>query len=490
MTPDIDLLAKNYCVSGSHRACALWEVGHAAREMLLYHNGMQVDLFALVKVLADTSQRLALISGESGKIRLESPDFPVELVPITDQMHGGTISGYFIDGNREDVIWAAHGKSEDLQKLLLSHMKKVLANLDIKKGREAEQYLLDHGIDLGDDEGAEAELQRPLAVPSQKKSSVETAYERKQYAPIQGYEHCDELDLVVAEHAYIQERRNDGRGENGVIYSLVEQLARHDFPLYLVTKEVHRALLQTDLPKDLDVADLQIPFPAMLICLPTELSILYQGNQHLSFLIGDTAPGIYEIPDGLVAHPDPSIGWFCWGKKIGDSTLSTMQFEVIPKTEAGVLAHIKALESGGIRVTHGDQDADLIEEEIRTVDSAEEISAYLIKLILFLNALPDQVQEQVHTKSFRTGEENLKVGVWRPRFIGHKLSYFKRHEPDTSLKSSGEIHGTKKRMHWRRGHFRRVAIGTGRMGRKRVWFPPTIVNAPPTKPALGKPQSE
>jgi hypothetical protein len=64
------------------------------------------------------------------------------------------------------------------------------------------------------------------------------------------------------------------------------------------------------------------------------------------------------------------------------------------------------------------------------------------------------------------------------------IRFFVREDPpEPKEPSGGEVGGWKTRMHWRRGHWRRVAVGVGRVERDWRFIAPVLVNAPRPVPS-------
>lgn len=58
--------------------------------------------------------------------------------------------------------------------------------------------------------------------------------------------------------------------------------------------------------------------------------------------------------------------------------------------------------------------------------------------------------------------------------LAQEVRLFDREQPAATPNSDAD--GTPKTPHWRKGHWRRVAFGAGRTGRKAVFIKPVLVN--------------
>ncbi len=102
----------------------------------------------------------------------------------------------------------------------------------------------------------------------------------------------------------------------------------------------------------------------------------------------------------------------------------------------------------------------------RQARSADPVLVDTIKRRLHLTSNPDKIAE-------------LKARLRRIPSICELTQNIRLYdrEPPPSQGHSEQLGSPKKTPHWRKGHWRRVAIGSGRKDRKIVFIRPVLVNA-------------
>lgn len=124
---------------------------------------------------------------------------------------------------------------------------------------------------------------------------------------------------------------------------------------------------------------------------------------------------------------------------------------------------------------------------------AGDIMKLILNCLLYLNytdkdvkqqwmeGTPSRLLKQLHHgtnkergRARRTLENN---GFTRIHFCGESLQ--------REYEASARIHGYEVSPHWRRGHWRNQAIGTGRQSHKLIWIQPTIVRRDLGEPTQG-----
>jgi hypothetical protein len=92
--------------------------------------------------------------------------------------------------------------------------------------------------------------------------------------------------------------------------------------------------------------------------------------------------------------------------------------------------------------------------------------------------LGDAIKRRLHRTSNPDKIEELKARLRRIPTIcelTQNIRLYDREPPPPQ--SQAEQPGTPKTPHWRKGHWRRVAIGQGRKDRKSIFIRPVLVNA-------------
>ncbi|MEM9814969.1 MAG: hypothetical protein AAF827_00945 [Cyanobacteria bacterium P01_D01_bin.6] len=101
------------------------------------------------------------------------------------------------------------------------------------------------------------------------------------------------------------------------------------------------------------------------------------------------------------------------------------------------------------------------------------VAGIIYQALLYAQQItPIEVSEPKSKGFGKASKEKDGFSSLRPRLIGADYVIKKI---ISSNDASGGTHASP-RTHWRRGHYRRVAIGEGRNERKTVWIEPTLVN--------------
>jgi hypothetical protein len=313
------------------------------------------------------------------------------------------------------------------------------------------------------------------------------AFNRKSYAPKAGYSHLDALDEIHGHAAFLGDMEAGGEGIPEIERQVIKQFAKNDLPTYLVESDVHIAMQLTNVPHDIEESDLRLPLSSFLIVVPDEYLIEADGHKFTSILVCEPEPGNYDdtmetvLGETGVGHvitiEDRVIYWMGLQidreeGEISGTTIASGSFNVDHK---GLTELKKTFSKAGVRMS--DADSEESTSEVDMIRGSTQVAAYLIKLLIFMHYLPNQVKDQERTVIHRQGVGSAERVAWNPRVIGKKYKL-----PTISPENNGGDESVRRgpRMHWRRGHFRRVAVGENRVDRKRVWIEPTIVN-PPTK---------
>jgi hypothetical protein len=243
-------------------------------------------------------------------------------------------------------------------------------------------------------------------------------------------------------------------------------LAHNPFPVWWLDKDLFEAFDQSDIPKA--VANLQVSVPFGILMLP-------RGIQN---------------PDGESCH------WISFEHFSAGHQLPIMQFGLHTIASLPVdcekLRWLTVLQNGtryastvefaGDHLVHGsfgtvgdegapDANRD-VELEQQFLNRVEKI---IIQTLLYLQIRPDDLtapqKVPVSHKGQGFGGQKSSTDRLTPLIIGQQF------QPQTERisRSSHSTHATP-RTHWRRGHWRRVAVGEGRQERKWRWIQPVLVN--------------
>ncbi|MGL5194802.1 MAG: hypothetical protein ACRC8Y_14555 [Chroococcales cyanobacterium] len=250
------------------------------------------------------------------------------------------------------------------------------------------------------------------------------------------------------------------------IVSSAWTLAHNPFPVWWLDKDLFAAFDQSDVPRA--IGDLEVSVPFGIIMLPREKIVNPEDNpcdwvffQHL--------------PKGLQLPP-LQLG----GHTIENATIESNKFRWATILREGT-GYASTIELVGDEVVNGDFEM----VNIGFVDSNYDLSLeqqfqkrierIVLQTLLYLQTRPDDLTPPsptaISTKGQGFSRGKSKSDRFSPLIIGQKF------QPRTE-RTSGTTHSTHAtpRTHWRRGHWRRVAIGEGRQQREWRWIQPVLVN--------------
>ncbi|WP_261210004.1 hypothetical protein [Laspinema sp. D2d] len=222
-------------------------------------------------------------------------------------------------------------------------------------------------------------------------------------------------------------------------------LAHNEFPVWWLDKNLFAAFEESDIPKA--IADLQQVAPF----------------------------GIIMLPEGIRNPNGEYCDWVFFQFLPEGSALPVMQFgsHIIPSvpTDCDKLRWVTTLRNGTGYASTIDSNQDLdLEQQFQ-----KRIERIVLQTLLYLQTRPDDLTPPpptaISTKGQGFSSGNSKSERFSPLIIGQKFQPKTERVPGTAHSS----HATP-RTHWRRGHWRRVAIGEGRQQREWRWIQPVLVN--------------
>jgi hypothetical protein len=222
-------------------------------------------------------------------------------------------------------------------------------------------------------------------------------------------------------------------------------LAEYAMPHIWIRSEMAEAINQTDPPLDLDWTTMELPFPGMILMLPSgalthaiegEVQFLIycrrqvtakDGNVHSVFDIvtnTDRSTAVYEITDS-----EPIVPLGNLGRYLG---------EVTARYDHPLTAEDRELQKQALHLIFGS--------------------------LLVMAARPKLVTQTQLIRRVHTKRETPKE-FWTPRILGEHYRIRREHV------SRGGHHGSP-RFHWVRGHYRDQPHGPARQQRRLIWIDP------------------
>jgi hypothetical protein len=246
-----------------------------------------------------------------------------------------------------------------------------------------------------------------------------------------------------------------------------KSLHDHDGPTYFVTKDLMEALDRTDVEQTIPMEELKFPHDSMLFVLP--ISARYAE-----------AKGIFGKASSLVMLTVTRVPH----EKFEMAYIVTM----IDTNGSSAYSLYPCKGTYGEQIAeHGEKflmenptefyremyeqsvNLDALNEDKRQAHMGTRL---VWKLLCAMNAANETVTvggSIVREAREATSRKPARVALWSPLMLDLSQRI------ETSDDDSGRGAGV--RLHWRRGHFRRQAHGTGRMQRKMVWIKPHKVGS-------------
>jgi hypothetical protein len=237
-------------------------------------------------------------------------------------------------------------------------------------------------------------------------------------------------------------------------------LAHNEFPVWWLDKDLFAAFDQSDVPRA--IGDLKVSVPFGMIMLPRD-KIVNPENNPCDWVF------FQHLPKGLQLPP----------LHLGGHTIENAPVECDKFRWATVLrdgtGYASTIELVGDEVIHGDFEM----VNVGFVDSNYDLSleqqfqkrieSIVLQTLLYLQVKPDDLTppapSAISTKGQGFSSGKSKSERFSPLIIGQKFQA-------KTERATGTTHSTHAtpRTHWRKGHWRRVAIGEGRQGRRWHWL--------------------
>jgi hypothetical protein len=306
---------------------------------------------------------------------------------------------------------------------------------------------------------------------------------KRTYRRIKGYVDYKQVAVDLSTHLMCLETGFELRGFSDSAWNAMSHSAwmayEHPiFPVFAITKELAEAFLQTDLPTH--VCSVKKSFNTALFLLPNldlrtpdGYSVQWAFTSH--FQKGET---ISTLPKAALAgfnddiarkldrikSPPLEVSKLRWVSQVG--RLATIYSSIIELPEDGDKPVSGDIVFGGNLDLWGENtDAALEQQFTRSVDKI------LLQTLLYLQLKPDAAS--VTPPSSHQAGSGFK-GKSDPHQPLEPIWIGKDYKPQSTGRSRGS-HASP-RLHWRRGHWKRVAVGEGRSDRRWVWIEPTLVN--------------
>ena len=224
-------------------------------------------------------------------------------------------------------------------------------------------------------------------------------------------------------------------------------------PVYWLDAHLFEALQHTDVP---DFVDLPLVVPAGIIMLPSPIRTAEGRNIHyLPFLHISAQELAEDLPSALTSEVN------------GSQTLCVTGFD--GEFDYVRCAHI--IEGKGLDRDANEQMQGMLLQHPDTA-LVHRFTDLVFQLLLVMATQPQLVSEAApKTRRSAQGFGKAYDKFLNPIWIGRNYAH-----SSTSPANVPQGSHASPQTHWRRGHWRRVAIGPGRAQRKWNWIQPTLVN--------------
>lgn len=222
---------------------------------------------------------------------------------------------------------------------------------------------------------------------------------------------------------------------------------KYNFPLFFLSRELFLAAFHTDCLPEVDWKKLTMPFPAMTFVLPKN-SLSVNGEQILYITVTKAKKGDYRDSD--LNTPIILANDALFFRAFTDTGVT------FTRTQAEIYYRGNPLK---VRTDNSYQTA-IDEQELGFLEKVIELS---FNIIFAMISRPEFIGS-----GKKIGfHKKQKTEIWSPNILGAKYIYKRAASSDNS--------NFKRRLHWRRGHFRNQRIGIGLTESKIIWIEPMIV---------------
>jgi hypothetical protein len=245
-------------------------------------------------------------------------------------------------------------------------------------------------------------------------------------------------------------------------YDVMHQLACMQVPTYFVAPALLKAALATTIPANFRWSALRWPLESMLFILPRGSVKLSDGQEFSYVAYAHHTPGVVQPASPLLpgVRYEEEVLSLTAGTEDGLSTANAITITdtqpVLEATTDAVIDKTDALNLPGV-----------------PTDVCGLTREVALKLILALNARPELVVMGSQLRSAKCKHGRVRSELWSPNVIGGNYAT----RVDGSDAGDGE-HGTAKRLHWVRGHYRQQPYGPRDTPRyETIWIEPFMAGS-------------
>lgn len=267
-------------------------------------------------------------------------------------------------------------------------------------------------------------------------------------------------------------------------FTIAFKCTMEQMPVYYVTEDFIRAVAATDPPPDMMISDLHWPRKAMVLGFPVKFMREYTGRDISYVCAADLPQGDYRVDfpnTPTITVPGSKIGVMHFSGAEG-TRLNTL-VSAFPYTEP----------MGGVfdRWGYTDFSRTMSPDAVKSdQECLNKVTALVMKLLLVLGTKTAFVEDGVCTRPGKIKKGKTQHELWSANVIGRmfvpkRINADQDETKDEIDRMGIELPRSAVRMHWRRGHLRRQAVGPRKdvapeaRQHKVMWIEPVLVGVSP-----------
>jgi len=286
---------------------------------------------------------------------------------------------------------------------------------------------------------------------------------KKNFPSIEGYLNYSDLQTLIGINCIypLQVLETDKSAVHA--FYLSWYWLQHHCPVYWVSEELLESVINTKLPKDLDIQDIRWPMHSFVLMLPLN-KIKTPDSGDIGFIIvghRNSGSQIFvptEVNVGITENEKEIWGWYTIGLKnlhafTGSYHMNTPISEIIDSDNDDIFVSVFL---------------DKFTEDDKKFST--QLNSVIFKLLLALASKPALTTEGSFTKRAKMTfcGKKQKINLYSHNWIGENYRVAGRPVNGTHLSPE---------LHWRKGHFRLQRHGKLFSKIKSIWIEPVLIGA-------------
>lgn len=306
---------------------------------------------------------------------------------------------------------------------------------------------------------------------------------KRDYPRVRGYEAFDTVSYNAAYSLYHLEKYLSAYPRtlvnldpsSGQLFELELGFLKNkeNYSVWFLDNNIFEAFDKTKRFDEQSGVDLELVVPRGVIMLPQKLYNI-EGDfcQYITFyhstVIDKT--NLYNFSGKVVTTPSTPYRYIRWSTYLSNGHRLSSAYNL---DEGNKVKYTFDVNNNAIvKCRHDEEIGGPDVKDSPNKELFRDIESIVIQTLLYLQTRPEDVTP-VNPYSLAPVEPKQSKKGGKKRYT--PLMIGKQFKPRTETVPLGGTHASP-RTHWRRGHWRRVAIGEGRGERKWHWFQPVLVN--------------